>query len=294
MNQLKLPRIIIGAMRLGSWGAHLSKNDFNLFVNGCLDMGLTAFDHADIYGDYTSEAQFGELLKENSSLRSQLHLITKCGIKMMAENRPDHHIKSYDSSANHIISSVETSLKNLSTDYIDVLLIHRPDYLMEPDEIAKSFTELQNQGKVLHFGVSNFTPSQFELLNASFELVTNQVEISLLKRDALDDGTLDQCMRYGIQPMAWSPLKGGAMFTEMADPGVIRVTKVGDALCEKYNCELDTLLYAWLLRHPAHILPVTGSSKLERIVAAKKALDITMDREDWYRLLEAAAGNEVA
>lgn len=280
-------------MRLGNWGAKLTAAELETFVSGCLELGLTAFDHADIYGNYTAEAKFGELLKYSPSMRPQLQLITKCGIRMMTENRPKHKIKSYDSSAAHIVKSVETSLQNFHTDYLDVLLIHRPDYLMEPDEIAKAFTKLKEQGKVLHFGVSNFTPSQFELLNDSFELVTNQVEVSLLKRNSLDDGTLDQCMQFGIQPMAWSPLGGGALFTDAGDEDMQRIIKASEALCSKYECELDTLLYAWLLRHPVGIIPVTGTSKLARIKSAHAALSIELEREDWYVLLEAAVGRRV-
>lgn len=290
---MNLPPLVIGAMRLGNWGAKLNTTALETFVQGCLELGLTAFDHADIYGDYTTEAELGEVLKVSPSLRSQLQLITKCGIRTMTDNRPKHKIKSYDSSAAHIVKSVETSLQNFQTDYLDMLLIHRPDYLMEPDEIAQAFTQLREQGKVLHFGVSNFTPSQFNLLNDSFELVTNQVEISLLKRDALEDGTLDQCMQLGVRPMAWSPLGGGALFTDAADEDIQRIINAEEALCSKYNCELDTLLYAWLLRHPAGIIPVTGTSKLERIKSAHAALGIELKREDWYALLEAAVGRRV-
>lgn len=293
MKTLELPPVIIGAMRLGAWGARMNKSQLSDFVEGCLAMDFTAFDHADIYGDYTTESDFGELLKGNSSLRNQMQLITKCGIRKMAESKPHYTINSYDSSKEHIISSLETSLNRLHTDYVDVLLVHRPDYLMEPHEIAEAFYQLQKEGKVLHFGVSNFTPSQFELLNSSFELVTNQVEISLLKRDSLDDGTLDQCMLQGIRPMAWSPLGGGALFTDAGNEDVQRILKVGEPLCEKYSCKMDHLLYAWLLRHPAGILPVTGTSKLERIKTAKKSLDIHLEREDWYKLLEAAVGEQV-
>lgn len=294
MKKISLPRLVIGAMRLGSWGAQLNKTELEIFVKGCLELGLTAFDHADIYGDYTTEAEFGDVLKRNSSLRSQIQLITKCGIRMLAANRPNHRIKSYDSSAAHIVKSVETSLQNLHSDYLDLLLLHRPDYLMEPDEIAKAFDHLKEQGKVLHFGASNFTPSQFEMLIDRFELVTNQVEISLLNRDSLDDGTLDQCLQFGVQPMAWSPLGGGVLFTDAASEDVQRITRVGKELCAKYNCELDTLLYAWLLLHPSGIIPVTGTSKLERIKSAHASLSIELEREDWYILLEAAVGHQVA
>ena len=293
MNNLILPELIIGAMRLGTWGANMNSKELDTFIQGCIALGLNAFDHADIYGDYTTESVFGKVLKTNSSLRSDILLITKCGIKKVCSNRPGHKVPSYDSSAPHIEASVETSLKNLHTDYIDLLLLHRPDYLMHPDEVAKSFTKLKESGKVRFFGVSNFKPSQFDLLNNSFPLTTNQIEVSLLHRDALEDGTLDQCMAKGIRPMAWSPVGGGALFSKSPNEASLRIIKACEALCAKYECSFDQLLIAWLVSHPSGIVPVTGTSKLERVVAAQKALSIPLTREDWYLLLQAAMGESI-
>lgn len=293
MSKVKFPSFIIGAMRLGSWGANMSTIKLESFVNDCIDLGFNAFDHADIYGDYTTENDFGKVLKSHSSLRSNIHLITKCGIRKVCAEKPDYSINSYDSSYAHIIGSVDKSLINFNTDYIDTLLIHRPDYLMEIDEIAKAFEHLRKAGKVKWFGVSNFSTSQFCLLNDSIDLITNQIEVSLLNTEALENGTLDQSIKKGIRPMAWSPLAGGQLFNGSTEDSVKRILEVSSDLCEYYSCELDQLLYAWVLRHPANIIPVTGTSNIDRLKSAKKALTINLEKEHWYILLQAARGESV-
>jgi len=293
-NEFEFAPITVGTMRLGQWGANMNTKELAAFIDGCLALGLNDIDHADIYGNYTTESDFGKLLHSNSQLRGQLKIITKCGIKMKAGNRPDHRIKSYDSSANHIKFSVENSLKNLNTDYIDLLLLHRPDLLMDPAEIAKVFEELRISGKVKHFGVSNFTPSQFHLLNSFTPLITNQIEVSLTYLKPMNDGTLDQCLLSGVKPMAWSPLGGGGLLKESVDPRNKRIQQVGNELCIKHNASLDQILLAWLLKHPSRIIPVLGTTKLDRIQKAKNALNIQLTREDWYELLEASTGHEVA
>ena len=285
--------LIIGAMRLGRWGANFSDDQLEQYVNECLELGLDTFDHADIYGDYTTELSFGKLLVNNPGLRSRMKIITKCGIKMVHENRPAHTLKSYDTSREHIVHSVENSLRNFNTDYLDLLLIHRPDYLLDPAEVAECFTELKNAGKVKAFGVSNFSADEFDLLDRHFPLVTHQLEISLLNRDAFMNGTLLQCMSKDIRPMAWSPVGGGLVFQPSSAPVVNRIKRASKPLCEKYGCDLDQLLYAWLLRHPAAILPVLGTSNIERVKSAKKSLDIPLDREDWYVLWSASTGEDV-
>ncbi len=286
--------LVIGVMRLGSWGARFTTSEYQTFIKGCLDLGLDTFDHADIYGGYTTEEEFGAVLRKDTSLRRRMKLITKCGIKMVSPNRPEHRIKSYDFGKQHIIKSVENSLRNLNTDYLDVLLLHRPDYLMEPLKVAEVFKQLKEEGKVLAFGVSNFTTTQFALLHDHFPLVTNQVEVSLLQRAAFEDGTLDQCYRHGLNAMAWSPLGGGALFN--SNPGDTTLESIQTAaqpLCEKYDCALDQLLYAWLLRHPSNIIPVLGTSNIDRVTQAKLSLEIQLKRDDWYTLWTAATGSEV-
>ena len=227
--EIEFSPIIIGTMRLGDWGSNLSTNELETFIDACVDLGFKDFDHADIYGHYTDEERFGRVIKRRPDLKSKIQNTTKCGIKLMTANRPQYQLKSYDTSKAHIIWSAENSLKELGVDVLDVFLIHRPDYLMDPHEIAEAFMTLKKAGKVKTFGVSNFSASQFELLNSMTALVTNQLEISLLQRKAFDDGTLDQCLRHGIRPTAWSPFGGGAIFSEQRSPEIARIKKVATA-----------------------------------------------------------------
>ncbi len=292
-KSIEFSPFIIGTMLLGKWGQNFSATEVERFIRGCLDLGLNCFDHADIYGHYTTEALFGKVLKKDTELRSKMQLISKCGIKLVSENRPEYKIKSYDSSKEHIIQSVDQSLLHLGTDYLDVLLIHRPDFLMDPEEIQGAVEELKKEGKILAFGVSNFTPSQVDLLQTKTPLVTNQIEISLLHLEAFFDGTLDQCMKLGIRPMAWSPLGGGALFKQSDDTRIQRINVVLEGLEDKYDATKDQLLLGWLRKHPAGIIPVLGTTKLERIQSALGALNVHFEREDWYRLPQASRGEEV-
>ena len=281
--------IIIGTMRWGIWGANHSKEKVQKLIETCLSEGLYTFDHADIYGDYTTEKLFGDALSEMHIKREEIQLISKCGIEMPCKNR-NYQIKSYNYSKEHIIKSVEKSLENLQTDYLDLLLLHRPSPLMNPREIAETFDELREQKKVRHFGVSNFSVSQFELINDAFPLVTNQVEISINHTDAFYNGTLDQMLLKKLRPMAWSVM--GNYFTQPSAQNA-RIKKVLDELCTKYGAEENHILLAFLFLHPAQILPVIGTSKEQTIKDLKKSLDLKLDREDWFRLLEAVEGKEV-
>jgi len=293
-NEIKFSPIIIGSMRLGEWGSDLSTEELEKFIDACVDLGFNDFDHADIYGHYTEEERFGRVIKRRPDLKSKIQVTTKCGIKLTTPNRPRHKLKSYDSTKEHILSSADNSLKDLGLDCIDVMLIHRPDYLMNPHEIAEAFTILKDAGKVKAFGVSNFTVSQFELLNSFTPLITNQLEISLLHRNAFADGTLDQCLRLGVTPTAWSPFGGGSIFTDDKTPEIQKIKKVATEIGQKVDATLDQVLIAFLLKHPAGIVPIFGSSKIHRVQAIKKALDINLSHEDWYQLWEAAIGQEVA
>lgn len=291
---LYLSRIVFGVMKWGVWGHNLPTSEMQKLIEQSIELGVTSFDHADIYGHYTTEAAFGEVLKNKASLRQQMQIITKCGINLVTPNRPNYKVKSYDSSRSHILESVETSLKNLHTDYIDLLLIHRPSPLMNPVEIAETFHELRQAGKVNFFGVSNFTPSQFEMLNWHFKLETNQVEASILHHEPFFDGTFDQCLQHKIAPMVWSPLGGGQIFTDLEDEQVQRIRKVAEILGEKYNADIDQILLAWLLKHPSKIHPVLGTARIERVKKAVDAVQIDLTQEEWFELLEAARGHEVA
>ena len=285
-----LPTTVAGVMRWGRWGAQLSTPELRALVEGCLAAGVTAFDHADIYGDYTEEAAFGRVLAEAPRLRDRMTLVSKCGIRMVAAARPGHRLKSYDSGRDHVVASAEASLRALRTDRLDLLLLHRPDLLLDADEVAGAFAELRDAGKVLAFGVSNFTPAQFDLLASRWpELATNQVELSLAHLDPLFDGTLDQAQRLGRRPMIWSPLGGGAVIG-----GRGRLSANLTEVATRLGTTPDVVAYAWVLRHPSRPSVVTGSSKLARITRARQAEGLALDRETWYELLEAARGHEVA
>ena len=288
-------KIIAGTMKWGLWGARFDTAAYEQMINDCLAAGVTSFDHADIYGDYTTEEEFGKVLQQQPSLRQQMQLITKCGIQMVSANRPQHKIKSYDTSYEHIIASVETSLKNLATDYIDCLLIHRPDPLFHADEVAKAFEQLKQQGKVLQFGVSNFRKWQVDLLRSRFPVAVNQVECSLLHLEPFGDGTLDQCQQHNIIPMAWSPMGGGNLFvTDDDDERNKRIIAVANILAEKYVTSADVIILSWLMTHPSGILPVLGTSRIERIHAAVAASALKLEREEWFMLWRASTGREVA
>ena len=276
-------------MRWGEWGADLPPAAYEALVRGCLEHEVTCFDHADIYGGYTEEARFGRVLAQAPHLREDMTLVTKCGIRMVAEARPRHAHKSYDSNPEHIRHSVEGSLRALRTDRLDVLLLHRPDYLMDADAVAECFARLRDEGKVLAFGTSNFTVAQFELLRSRFpDLLTNQIELSLKRDAALDDGTLEQAQRLGCRPMIWSPLAGGALFGE--DAASRKLAEVA----ERRGVPPDVVAYAWVLAHPSRPSVVTGSARLERILRARAAERLGLSRAEWYELLEAGRGHEVA
>jgi predicted oxidoreductase len=275
-----LSRVIAGAWR---W----NNVDVGRLIQTALEVGITSFDHADIYGDYENEKIFGDALKKITVNRQQIQLITKCGIRLLSSKQSDTKVKHYDTSKAHILASVDTSLKNLGTDYLDVLLIHRPDPLMNPEEVSEAFGLLKQNGKVLHFGVSNFTATQFEMLQSymPFPLVTNQIEMSLTKLDSFYDSILDVLQKHRTSPMAWSPLGGGKQISANAALWSKR---------EKYNATETQLSLAWLMRHPANIFPVIGTTQPERIVESAKASDIKLERQDWFEMLRAAAGKDVA
>jgi predicted oxidoreductase len=281
LKGLECSRIIAGAWR---WNAVDSKT-LDALIRTSLDEGITTFDHADIYGDYENEKLFGIQLKKGG-LRSKMQLVSKCGIMLTSQKHPGTWIKHYDTSKEHIINSVDNSLKNLDTDYLDLLLIHRPDPLMDPEDVAEAFGLLKQNGKVLHFGVSNFSSSQFELLQSvlPFPLITNQVELSLAKLDALYDGTLDVLMKHKVSPMAWSPLGGGKL---MSSNSALWSKK------EKYKATETQLSLAWLLKHPADIFPVIGTTQPERIRESAASGNIALERQDWFEMLRVATGKDV-
>jgi len=283
---------IIGCMRWGVWGENFSTAQYDTIINQCLEIGLTEFDHADIYGHYTTEADFGNALKNNPSLRGKMQLITKTGIQMLTTNRPQHAIKSYNTSAKHIKESVETSLESLHTDYIDTLLIHRPDILLNPVEVADCIATLKKEGKIKSFGVSNFNSSQVELLAKHTSIEHHQVEISVTNLSSFNNGTLDQCQLKNISAQAWSPW-GNGLFTDKTEKN-IRILATAEELAAQYQTGVNEILLAFLYAHPANIVPVIGTTQFERIKQAKASMQINLAREDFYKLWSASTGAEVA
>jgi predicted oxidoreductase len=286
-------RITHGLWRLKDWDK--SPAEIQKMIHSCLQLGITTFDHADIYGDYNCESLFGAALAESSVRREDIELVTKCGIKLVSKNRPQTSIKHYDTSASHIVNSVENSLKNLRTDYIDLLLIHRPDPLMNAEEVAKAFSRLKESGKVLYFGVSNFLPSQFELLSSqtNVPLVTNQIEFSVINMEAQDNGILDMCQRLRISPIAWSPLGGGTLFNEQTER-IVRLRQVLKDIAVEHGADsIDQIALAWILNHPANFVVVLGTGNIDRVRKAVEAEQIKLSREQWFTIWTASMGREV-
>lgn len=289
----EVSRIALGLMRLPDWD--LSTSGLRRLIEECIELGVTTFDHADIYGDHTCEELFGEALSPVPSIRREIQLVTKCGIMTVSGRNPGCAIKHYDTSRRHILASVENSLRRLRTDRLDLLMIHRPDPLIDVDEVAQAFSELRESGKVLFFGVSNFSPGQFELLASRLPipLVTNQVECSVIETKPFEDGTIDDCARRRVSPMAWSPLGGGELFSGRS-ARVARVREALEEIAERTGSgTVEAPALAWLLMHPAGIVPVIGTGKRERIAQAAGALDLELSREDWFRVWTASQGHSV-
>jgi predicted oxidoreductase len=292
-EDLSFSRIIHGLWRLSEWNQ--SKEETLSLIQFCLEQGITTFDHADIYGSYTCEEMFGDALSLAPSIREKMEIVTKCGIVLPSTNRPQHQTHHYNTSKKHILSSVEQSLKNLRTDYIDVLLIHRPDPFMNGEEVAEAFIQLKKEGKVRHFGVSNFKVHQWNMLQSHlpFPLVTNQIELSAYNLENMEDGTLNLCQEKRIAPMAWSPLAGGNIFTGQDDKA-LRLRETLEKIQEEISAEgIDSILYAWLLNHPARIMPIAGSGKKERIQAAIDSRSITLNHDQWFEILRSSMGHDI-
>lgn len=290
MNTLNLSPVVAGCWRMAEWGQDVATRV--RWIEQCLDLGITSFDHADIYGGYTVEALFGDALRAAPGLRQRLQIVSKCGIKLVSPQRPGNRFHCYDTSAEHVRTSVEQSLRQLGTDHLDLLLIHRPDPLMQPDELAATFDSLRQAGKVRAFGVSNHSPTQLALLHRRVPLVTNQIEFSPLQMRALADGTLDQCTDLGLRPMIWSPLARGELFSATHEQAQ-RVRATLQQLAQGLGCSLATVAYAWILRHPSRPVPITGSRRVEALREAVAALDLRLSPEDWTQVWQASMGHEV-
>lgn len=287
---LEVSRLVYGLWRLGD-DADTSPAHVQRKIEACLTQGITTMDQADIYGGYTCEAILGAALKAAPALRDRIEIVTKCGIVAPMGRHAGARVKHYDTGRAHIITSVETSLRDMAIERIDLLLIHRPDPMIDPQETGAVLDELVASGKVRAVGVSNFRPFDLSLLQSAMSstLVTNQIELSLLETQAFTNGDLASLMERRIRPMAWSPLGGGRLFGEADTPLQRKLTEVAQA----QGVDPSAVAVAWLLAHPAGILPVLGTNALARIAAIADATRVSIDRQTWFELYTAAQGHEV-
>ena len=283
---MNLSRIILGTMNWGTWGVNYSKDDMCKLILESFDSGINSFDHADIYGGYTTEESFGDAFAKTGINREDVFFISKCGIMYPSEKLPIQ-TKHYDYSEDHINKSVDNSLKNLRTDHLDCLLLHRPSPLMDISIISDAVKRLIKSGKIKSFGVSNFTANQMDMFKGRLDIVYNQINLSLTNLDLMFDGTLEYMQANDILPMAYSPL--GSYFKE--ENGKIK--KVVDKLKNKYGCTDYQILISWLLKHPSKVYPVIGTTKSDRIKNSLESLKIEIDLIDWFELLEASVGKRV-
>ncbi len=289
-ENLYFSELIQGFWRLNNW--NYSTTELLEFTKKIVEMGITTFDHADIYGNHENEAFHGAAISIDKSLRKKIQIITKCGIQLVSYKFPTRTIKYYEYSRQHIISSVEKSLKNFKTDYIDVLLLHRPAPFLNPAEVAETFSELKNQGKILYFGVSNFNPNQFEMLNSFCEepLVTNQIELSPFCLEHFENGNIDFLLQNKIKPMIWSPLAGGRIFSPPTEHEA-EIQKAVKKVANELNVtNIEAVVYQWIMKHPVGAIPIVGTGKIERIKTAIDALEIEISLEQWYKIFIAAFG----
>lgn len=290
-NTLKtaLSPIIAGTMNWGVWDKNLTTSEMADLINICLENKISTFDLADVYGSYTTEATFGKAFVKSKAERKNVQLISKCGIQHVCENR-NNKLKYYDLSKDYIVWSVENSLKNLQTDYLDILLLHRPSPLMKVTEIAEAIEKLKKEGKILNFGLSNFTPSQTDLIRSQLEVNYNQIQFSVTNSGPMLDGSIDYMEMHTITPMAWNPL--GTVFRENTDQ-TYRLRKLLATLVSKYHVGSDMILLAWILQHPAGIHPVAGTVNIVRIQSMAKIEELILDKEDWFAIWTESLGHKV-
>ena len=292
LGAIRLSRIVYGMWRIGD-DADTSPAHVQAKIESCLAQGIDSFDQADIYGGYTAEAILGGALRAAPGLRDQMTIVTKCGIVAPVGRHAAARVKHYDTSAAHIRASLEASLRDLNTDHVDLLLIHRPDPFMDHEETGAALDALVAEGKTRAVGVSNFRPWDFSLLQSAMEtpLATNQIELSLACHDAFVNGDLAFLQENAIAPMAWSPLAGGALLDNPA-LGALRARLL--AMAADLGVDWSAVATAWLLAHPAQIVPVLGTNTLGRIATIADALRVPMDRQTWFELYTLALGREVA
>lgn len=292
-NGPEFSRMVYGTWRL--LATQPTTQEVNRRLNVCLELGITTIDTAEIYGLYEVEKALGAALALTPGLRDKFEIVTKAGIYVPCKYHPERRTAHYNAAGARLVKSLEKSLRWLCTDHIDLFLVHRPDWLTRADDTAGGLNPLLRSGKIRAAGVSNFSASQVDLLSAFMEqpLATNQIEFNLLHMEPITDGTLHQCERLGVLPMAWSPLAGGKLFAT-DNPAAQRLAAAAAGMSARYGgATLEQLAYAWILAHPSRPLAVIGTNKVERIHSAVKADAISLEREDWYALWEAAQGRKV-
>ncbi len=295
-----LPLSTLSPLALGLWRAgkaHLSREQLVMLVRTAVEVGIHSFDLANVYGNHAGEAAFGEALAASGVARNAVRLVSKAGVAAVSPARPLHRVKHYDNRASTLREAVENSLRMLRTDHLDLFLVHRPDWLLDADDLAAGLQQILRDGKVLAVGVSNFSASQVQLLASRLPagvLAAHQFELSLLQRTAFHDGTLDLCQQLRCRPMAWSPLGGGQLFVgDTHDLQRLR-TALAEVGTQLGGATPDQVALAWLMHHPTRVLPVLGTTDPERVRSAARAATLAMDHQQWYHLWQAATGQPVA
>ncbi len=271
----------------GFWRWENSENTpakIEQIINLCLELGINTFDHADIYGDFTIEEQFGKIIANKSFKREDIVLFSKCGI------RKNGKVSYFDNSHNYIVSSVENSLKKLKTDYLDIFLLNQSDFLADPEQTAMTLAEIVNSGKVKHIGVANFTAFQHQLLASylTIPIVTNHIELNLMNISAIEDGRLDFIKQSFSKPLAWAPLAGGEILDGKEGKSAVLKTKL-EVIGKKYDANVEQTAVAWLMQ--LGTLPIIGSLSEARIRNAASASDIKLSREDWYDIYQTSVAS---
>ncbi|MDR2552887.1 MAG: aldo/keto reductase [Treponema sp.] len=289
-DNLSFSRVVLGFWRVDEW--NLTTDQLITFLEECLDMGITTMDHADIYGNYTFEEIFGGALEKRPDLRKKMELVTKSTIVYASANV---RVKYYDNSEKYIVSQLEKSLKNMRTDYVDTLLLHRPNPFMNPEEVASAFDKLFKDGKVRTFGVSNYLPHEYRMLKSYLRvpMVTNQIELSCLRMENMENGVIHMCMEERIHPMIWSPLAGGKIFTAQGEAEERLRSTLETIRAEIGADNIDIVAFSWLLSHPAGLVPITGSGEIKLVKRPVEALRYALTPEQWFMIWTAVKGHKV-
>lgn len=287
-----LSRVIAGTIRWGSWGSKLSSTKMSELMHACLEIGVTTFDIADIYGNYTTEREFGDALILSGIKREEIQLIGKSGIIKPCAEKPGFTISHYNTSKKYILDTVDQSLENLNTDYLDVYMVHRGSPLLHYEEIGEAFQILYDTGKVKSFGVSDFSYAQIQAMNKYYPVSSAQMEFSMLRHQEMYNGILDICQELNIRPISWAPIAGDVIFTQ-TKTGKRRYEKL-EALAEKYSWTVTEMAIIFLLHHPANILPIVSAPKINKIKEFVDLLDSRITQEVWFDILRTIKGEEVS